>query len=255
MRVVSQFSCGAASACATKLAIEDYGDRVHVINAFIEVEDADNRRFLADCEQWFGRKIEVLRDVKYGANPIEVWRRRRFIVNSNGAPCSKALKRDVLSALRMIGDTIVLGYTADPRDAARLDRYLDANPQDWVVAPLIDRGMTKADCFAMVRAAGIELPRMYRLGYQNANCPCCPKGGMGYWNRIRITHPDYFQQVAAIQDVLGPGSFFFFDRKTGERISLRMLDPTAGRFDIDASFDCGAICEWPEKAADVVVPA
>lgn len=68
-RVVSRFSCGAASAVATKIAIERHGDRTHIINAFIADEDADNRRFLVDCERWFGRAITVLRDEKYGASP------------------------------------------------------------------------------------------------------------------------------------------------------------------------------------------
>src|SRR4051812_32578170 len=118
-RVVCQFSCGAASAVATKLAIEKYGDAVHVVNAFVADEDADNRRFLADCERWFGRTIIVLRDEKYGASAANVWRKRRFIVNRNGAPCSKALKRVVLDAYREPDDLLVIGYTADARDADR----------------------------------------------------------------------------------------------------------------------------------------
>ena len=63
-RVVCQFSCGAASAVATKLALAQYGEtnEVEIINAFIAEEDDDNRRFLADCERWFGRTVTVLRD-------------------------------------------------------------------------------------------------------------------------------------------------------------------------------------------------
>lgn len=68
MRVVSRFSCGAASACATKLAIERHGVAVHIINAFVADEDADNRRFLVDCERWFGRAVTVLRDERYSAS-------------------------------------------------------------------------------------------------------------------------------------------------------------------------------------------
>ena len=249
-RIVVQFSCGAASACAAKLAIDRFGDRVHVINAFVADEDADNRRFLADCERWLGRSIVVLRDTKYGASAAEVWKRRRFIVGRNGAPCSKALKRDVLNAYDRPGDIIVLGYTADPRDAARFDRYIDANADRRPWAPLIDADMTKTDCFAMIHDAGIKLPRMYRLGYPNANCPKCPRGGMGYWNRIRVDFPENFEEVASIQDILGPGSYFFRDRKTKERISLRMLDPNAGRFEPVESFECGAVCEMSESRTE-----
>ena len=52
-RIVAQFSCGAASAVAAKLALAQYGDRVVLLNAFLANEDDDNRRFLADCERWY----------------------------------------------------------------------------------------------------------------------------------------------------------------------------------------------------------
>lgn len=246
-RVVAQFSCGAASACAAKLAIERWGTKVHIINAFVADEDSDNRRFLVDCERWFGVPVTVLRDTKYGASAAAVWRKRRFIVNRNGAPCSKALKRDVLAKYNLPDDLIVLGYTADAKDAARYNRYLDANVDVKAWAPLIEAGITKRDCFDRVLAAGIELPRMYRLGYSNANCPKCPKGGVGYWNKIRIDFPENFEEMAQLQDMLGPGSYFFRDRKDGTRISLRMLKPDAGRFIDEPSFECGAICELEDK--------
>ena len=62
MRIVCHFSCGAASAVATKLALGLYGaGEIVIYNAFIEEEHEDNRRFLADCEKWFGHPITVLR--------------------------------------------------------------------------------------------------------------------------------------------------------------------------------------------------
>jgi hypothetical protein len=246
-RVVVRVSCGAASAVALKLAIEQRGPAhmIHAVNAFVADEDADNRRFLSDVERWLGVRVVVLRDDKYGASVVEVWKRRRFIASSFGAPCSKALKRDVLNAYWQPGDVDVFGYTADLRDTERFDRYIDANGSPrraW--APLIEAGITKDDCFKIITDAGLALPRMYtKWGYSNANCPKCPRGGMGYWNRIRATHPENFEEVASIQDVLGPGSYFFRDRKTGERISLRMLDPNAGRFEPVVSPDCGGVCE------------
>ncbi len=68
-RIICQFSCGAASAVATKLALAQYGQShdVQIVNAFIQQEHPDNRRFLADCERWFGRTITVLRNEKYVA--------------------------------------------------------------------------------------------------------------------------------------------------------------------------------------------
>ena len=48
-RMVCQFSCGAASAIATKLTLANHAD-VLIVNAFLEEEHPDNRRFLKDCE-------------------------------------------------------------------------------------------------------------------------------------------------------------------------------------------------------------
>lgn len=246
-RFVCQFSCGAASAVATKMAIGRYGNRVVVVNAYLKSEDEDNRRFLADCEKWFGRTVTVLQDERYGADAQQVWEKKRFIVNRSGAPCSKALKREVLAKAYGPGDTVVLGYTAD--EPHRLDRYIDAHPEDLVWAPLIEAGIGKRQCLERIHEAGILLPRMYRLGYHNANCPGCPKGGEGYWNKIRVDFPERYEAVAVLQDKLGPGSYFFRNRKTKERISLRMLSPTAGRFKDEPAFECGAVCEMPERAA------
>ena len=96
-RIVCHFSCGAASAVTTKLILAEHGpSRVVIYNAFVVEEDDDNRRFLADCEKWFNHPITVLRDTKYGASAREVWRQKRFMNSALGAPCSSALKRDVI---------------------------------------------------------------------------------------------------------------------------------------------------------------
>lgn len=87
-RVVCQFSCGAASAVATKLALQKYGDRCVIVNAYVKQEHEDNRRFLADCERWFGRSVTVLRDERYGADIIRVFRERGYMKGMAGAPCT-----------------------------------------------------------------------------------------------------------------------------------------------------------------------
>jgi 3'-phosphoadenosine 5'-phosphosulfate sulfotransferase (PAPS reductase)/FAD synthetase len=226
-RVVCQFSCGAASAVATKLALAQYGKThdVQIVNAFIQQEHPDNRRFLADCERWFGYPITVLRDEKYGASTVEVYRREQFMKSQRGAPCSRFLKRQLLDRWKRHDDVMVLGFTVEEED--RYEDILDRFPT--ALAPLIDKGLTKGDCLAMVERAGIELPAMYHLGYNNANCIGCVKGGEGYWNKIRRDFPARFEEMAAVQESIGPGAYLFRNRETGERFSLRELDPSAGR--------------------------
>ena len=92
-RILAQFSCGAASAVATKLAIAEHGENVVIVNAFIVNEHPDNRRFLADCEVWFGKPVTVLRDEKFGADIINVFRRVQYIKGRNGAACTMRIKR------------------------------------------------------------------------------------------------------------------------------------------------------------------
>jgi hypothetical protein len=243
--VVCRFSCGAASAVATKIAIDRYGDRVDVVNVFLAAEHQDNRRFLVDCERWFGRSITVLRDTKYDAEPVKVWLAKRFIASRHGAPCSKALKGALLDTYRP-KETIVLGYTAD--EAQRLDRFIDANPELTVIAPLIEEGITKDDCFLRLANAGLLLPLPYRQGFKNSNCLKCPKGGIGYWNHLRRVYPENYEEVAQVQDLLGPGSYFLSDRRDGKRVrvSLRQLDPSAGRFDSEPPIECGGLCEMTD---------
>lgn len=68
-RIVVQFSCGAASAVAGKLALAQLGKThdVQLLNAYLANEHPDNCRFLTDCEAWYGVPITALRDEKYPA--------------------------------------------------------------------------------------------------------------------------------------------------------------------------------------------
>lgn len=244
-RIVCQFSCGAASAVATKLALAKYGEThdVQIVNAFIVQEHEDNRRFLADCENWFGRPVTVLRDEKYGASTIEIFRRKQFMKTRFGAACTTELKRKLLDKWKQPGDVMVLGFTAEESD--RLENFRDRNPDRPVLAPLIDAGLGKEDCKAMVERAGIELPLMYRMGYDNANCIGCVKGGEGYFRAIREDFPDQFEELAMVQQSIGKGAFLFRNRTTGERYSLRDIPPGPIRRN-ESLPSCSFFCEIAE---------
>lgn len=248
-RIICQFSCGAASAVATKLAIAQYSDThdVRVINAFLKEEHEDNRRFASDCQAWFGKEITTLRDEKYGASVIQVFRKKQYIKGAMGAPCSRELKRKVLDTWKEPGDIMVFGYTAEESD--RLDDFRERNPDRPVKAPLIDAGLTKSDCKAMVERAGIVLPVMYLMGYDNANCIGCVKGGEGYWRAIREDFPDYFEAICLLQDEIGEGSWFLRYRSgplINQRFPLRDLPVGVARRNEELP-SCSFFCETAEQ--------
>jgi len=98
-----------------------------------------------------------------------------FMRTPSGSPCTRELKRRVIMDFQRDGDVIVFGYTAEEED--RLNDFIDRNPECEVRAPLIEAGITKENCLAMIEKAGIELPVMYKMGYGHNNCIGCVKGG------------------------------------------------------------------------------
>jgi hypothetical protein len=239
-RVLAWFSCGAASAVALKLAVEKYRPRVEPVYCEIDQEHPDNQRFLADVEQWLGVTVKRLRSEKYGSDIFTVFEREKYIAGIKGARCTRSLKQDVRKAYQLPTDTHVFGYTAD--ETERVAKFEKNNPAlfcDWL---LVDHGITKRDCYRIIKDAGIELPAMYRLGYKNNNCIGCVKGGAGYWNKIRKDFPEAFDKMAAASRRLGVRLI----RLSGERMFLDELPVGAGRMEEEPDIDCGPQCVMPD---------
>lgn len=247
-RIVCWFSHGAASAVATKLTIAEHGhDRVTVALIDTGSEHPDNLRFRAEAEAWFDHPILVLQSEKY-ASTWDVWEQRRFLNGPHGALCTAELKKKVRFAFERPDDVQVFGYTADKADAARAVRFREQNPGVTLVTPLIERGLTKSDCLALVERQGIELPAMYRLGYSNNNCVPCVKGGIGYMNKIRRDFPDEFWRLARIEREIGHSALRENDPNgTGKRsLWLDELDPDRGNHADEPDFECGLMCAIAE---------
>lgn len=208
-RVIAWFSCGAASAVAAKLAIHEYGDAVRVVYMDTGSEHQDSKRFLKDCEQWFGREITVLKSEKY-EDIWDVFEKTKFLVSPKGARCTTELKKVVAREFEEITDLNIYGYTLEeftkkrPYNVngktvklTRCENFERNNPErnvDWILARY---KMAKADCLALIAENGIEVPAMYKMGYKNNNCVGCVKGGKGYWNKIRDDFPLVFERMSA----------------------------------------------------------
>lgn len=197
-RVIARFSCGAASAVATKFAIEKYGDAVEIFYNDTGSEHPDNERFIRDCEEWLGKSVNILRSTRF-ADTWEVFEKRRFLVSHRGAPCTSELKRIPGETVWNLGDTEVFGYTKG--EEKRLQRFREDNNERIIECPLIDHDISKDDCFGLIKAAGIKLPVMYELGFRNNNCIACVKArdNLNYWKRIRKFFPEQFNRMAKLE--------------------------------------------------------
>lgn len=237
-RVVSWFSAGAASAVATKLALSDYGSDVVIAYADLgDSEHPDNQRFISDCEAWFGHEVVRLKSKKY-RDIWQVFEERRFLVSPDGALCTTELKKKVRQDFEQPDDLQVFGYTVDKKDSDRADRFRKQNPEVTLLTPLIDRGLTKADCLGLVQQAGIQLPAMYLLGFSNNNCIGCVKGGMGYWNKIRRHFPERFNRMAKLERDIGHS---LLHDEAGP-VWLDELDPDRGRYSDEPDIECSLMC-------------
>jgi len=238
------FSCGAASAVAAKRTVDLYNKNyyVRVLNNPVQEEDEDNRRFLKDVEEWIGVEIEEVRSKKYPNQSCkEVWDSRRYMSGISGAPCTLELKKRARQDWERNNDVNfhVLGFTSD--EEKRHQRFIRNEPLMKVIPILIREGITKADCYKILMQAGIDLPRVYKMGYPNANCIGCVKASSPtYWNHVRKMHPEVFKDRAKQSREIGAKLV----KHKGERLYLDELDPEAkGRPLKNMDFECGLFCD------------
>jgi 3'-phosphoadenosine 5'-phosphosulfate sulfotransferase (PAPS reductase)/FAD synthetase len=237
------FSCGAASAVAAKKTIEIYGKdhEIRVINNPVKEEHEDNMRFLKDVEKWLGVKIEFAINPKFpSASAYDVWEKKKYMSGVLGAPCTLELKKKARQHWEENNkaDYNVLGFTFD--EAHRHKRFTERE-RDNVLPVLIDLKITKADCFKIIKEAGIKLPEIYSLGYPNANCIGCVKStSISYWQLVRNVHPQIFKERSEQSRRIGC-KLIQHKRK---RIFLDEIpeDAKGGKLK-NLNFDCGIFCE------------
>ena len=237
MRKVSWFSCGAASAVATKLSAPD-------VIAYCDTgaEHEDNERFMRDCEQWFNQSVLVLKSEKF-EDTWDVWERRKYIAGVAGAPCTSELKIKPRLHFQRDDDLHIFGYTADAADVKRFAAMQEHWPDLDVAAPLIERGITKAGCLSMIEKAGIKPPLTYALGFPNANClPCCKATSPAYWALVRKHFPEQFNRMAKLSRQVGAR----LARVNDERVFIDEV-PVNQSVTQPLAPDCDFLCQIAEQ--------
>lgn len=64
MRHIAWFSCGSTSAVTAKMVLK-YHPEALIVYLDTGAEHEDNKRFMADCSNWYGKEIITIRSEKY----------------------------------------------------------------------------------------------------------------------------------------------------------------------------------------------
>ena len=98
-------------------------------------------------------------------------------------------------------DYLVLGFTFDEKK--RADRFA-LSERDNLLPILVEERITKQNCFDILLAANLKLPKIYSHGFPNANCIGCVKAtSPTYWNLVRKEFPKIFQDRAEQSERIG----------------------------------------------------
>ena len=198
MKHVVMFSGGIGSwACARRVA-EKYGtDDLVLLFTDTKSEDEDLYRFLYQASANVGGKLVVLED---GRDLWEVFWDMKFLSNSRVDNCSHYLKR--LPAKKWLkencdkADTVIY-VGIDWTEIHRFDRLKKIKDKEgWTyeapmtVAPYLD----KNEMIELLKAEGIEPPRLYAMGFAHNNCGgFCVKAGQGHFANLLKQLPELYK--------------------------------------------------------------
>ena len=200
----------------------------------IDNQHPDSIRFIKECEKVIGKNVLILKS-PYGSvqNVISTF---RYVNGPSGAKCTEVLKKRVRKEWeydhRDSKLTYVWGFDCSERK--RAERIIESMPEYEHEFPLIEKGLSKEDAHGILDRLGIKRPKMYDMGYHNNNCIGCVKGGMGYWNKIRVDFPDVFDRMAKLERDIGHSCI--------KGVYLDELDPQKGRADKEIMPECGIYC-------------
>ncbi|UCC71281.1 MAG: phosphoadenosine phosphosulfate reductase family protein [Gemmatimonadota bacterium] len=207
------------------------GKKPILLFADTKMEDEDLYRFLDDIERVLDTEIIRLAE---GRDPWQVFKDVKFLGNTKGDPCSRILKRQFLR--KHIDDhhdpensIIYIGIDwTEIHRLAGVERYWSP----WrVEAPLTSPPyLTKNKMLRLLEHDGIEIPRLYKMGFPHNNCGgFCIKAGIANFALLWKAMPERYRyhedMEASLQSVIAKPHTILRDRRDGQvkPLSLRQL--------------------------------
>lgn len=230
---VVMWSGGITSWATARLVIERYGrDNVILLFADTNAEDEDLHRFNRDATVQLNMDLIRVADPKE-RDPWQVFEDARWLGNTRIAQCSHKLKQEPCRAwLEANADpehTIVyvgIDWSETHRLPGIVRNWLPWKAEAPLTAPPY---RDKQQWLDAARAVGLEIPRLYRLGFAHNNCGgACVKGGQAQWVRLLEVFPERYARAEAAEEkmrrLLGKDVSILRDRTGGDTKPLTLTE-------------------------------
>lgn len=220
---VAMFSGGLSSAFVLDHIIRQFGrENTVAFHTDTKWEDDDNYRFMGQVIEHRAAQYVYRAD---GRTPPQVWMDERLLIRNSLAKCSFKLKTELtkkyVEELRGQGIEPILYFgigQAESDRAVNIAYRYDVECQ----FPLVDNPLTNEYMAAVCESEwGIQIPRMYRLGFSHANCGGrCIKGGHGHFRLLLSTWPERYAEVEKVEKEfrrqVNPNIAILKDRRGGK---------------------------------------
>lgn len=195
MKHIILFSGGLGSYFTARRLLERGIERSDIILLFTDtkIEDEDLYRFMDETTKQLGIPLT---DYSDGRDIWQTMKDHKFLSNSRVDHCSGDLKRRMsrkfLKQFKPEEVIIYLGF-----DWTEMNRFEKAQ-KAWlpykIECPLIEKPyLDKEDMKSILIKEGIELPRLYKLGFAHNNCGGgCVKAGIGHFAHLLDVLPERF---------------------------------------------------------------
>ena len=190
-------SGGVASAVVAKWVKENIKEEIVYYFNDVKWEHPDLYRFNRDLEKELDIKIFVDSD---GRNPEQVFYDQKMLGSNRTPLCSKVLKAERLQTFVKAGDTLYFGIDeSEIHRAARITPIYERFGCKCVF-PMIDNNISKEQAFQTIKDLGIELPQMYKDGFEHNNCyGGCVRAGQKQWKLLLRLYPDVYAERERVE--------------------------------------------------------
>ena len=242
------FFSGGASSWMVAKRVSQLEETTHLKLLFTDtlIEDDTLYKFLHVAAANVGGELICIAD---GRTPWQVFKDVRMLGNTRADPCSRILKREL--SQKWIKENypdpssvrLWLGMNWDEEHRlVRARRYWEPYTID---SPLVKKPwISQPDILKALEAEGIELPRLYKLGYSHNNCGGgCVKAGISHFRHLLKTLPDVYKEwednEEEMRQFLGKDVSILRDRTGGTTKTLTLKQLRARTDDECPQFEWG----------------